>query len=148
MRAACSDLGPQVPTDLIVGDGASIEQALDAFEEALLSLASNMCTKRMAIEKMQKMTSGAPEPAMNVDDDDDGNLTEDMELDEPKFDSMEACYKVLFELIDSEPCPLHLRALLPRCTPAAAVNICSNISPPDLHDPNLCLTRRLDQDAR
>jgi hypothetical protein len=123
MRAACSDLGPQVPTDLLVGDGASIEQALHAFEEALLSLASGMCTKRMAIEKMQKMTSGATEPAINIDGDEDDYLTQDMELDEPEFDSIEACYKVLFELIDSEPCPLYLRALLPRCEPATAVNI-------------------------
>lgn len=116
MRAACSDLEPKTPTDLLFGDGASIEQALDAFEQALLSLASGVCTKRMALERMKKMTS-APEPTIFMGDekeeDDDDCLAQEMELDEPKFDSMEACYKVLFELIDSRTCPPLCKTLSP-----------------------------------
>lgn len=104
---ACKD-PPKAPTALIFGDGSSIEEAILAFDTMLYSLAIGVCAKNMALARLQALQD-LPEPVVFMADDEG----DDTSKDEPEFDSMEACYRVLFKLIDGDLPTRESRAIVP-----------------------------------
>jgi hypothetical protein len=117
---ACSELARQ-PSRVLLGDEESIEDALEAFDEVLLSTAVSSCTKRKSLEILQsrlfKMSKLLKSTDVSIFDDYDSNSSPPDTDDyptfiRPVFDAMDACYKVMFELIDGESSP-HSKLPLP-----------------------------------